>query len=132
MNTIIEMKFVKERKIEWSLRPCCKKELPLKILLFWADLSCINVLGHYSFVLNENVKQGELRPFNQPVNNTEDPLRTFSYHKLYNDGKYVKKDILFAFVTILVQCSRQICRKHINIHWTMATGKSDSSRSCGY
>lgn len=33
----------------------------------------INVLGHYSFVLNEKVKQGELRPFNQPVNNTEDP-----------------------------------------------------------
>jgi TnpA family transposase len=33
----------------------------------------INVPGHYSFVLNEKVKQGELRPFNQPVNNTEDP-----------------------------------------------------------
>lgn len=33
----------------------------------------INVLGHYSFVLNEKVMQGELRPFNQPADNIEDP-----------------------------------------------------------
>lgn len=32
----------------------------------------INVLGYYSFILNEKVKLGELRPFNQPANNTED------------------------------------------------------------
>ncbi|WP_367605643.1 Tn3 family transposase [Legionella sp. W05-934-2] len=33
----------------------------------------INVLGHYSFVLNEKVMQGELRPFNQLADNIEDP-----------------------------------------------------------
>ena len=32
----------------------------------------INVLGHYSFVLNEKVMQGELRPFNQLADNIED------------------------------------------------------------
>ena len=33
----------------------------------------INVLGHYSFVLNEKVMQGELRPFNQLADNIEEP-----------------------------------------------------------
>ena len=32
----------------------------------------INVLGHYSFVLNEKVMQGELRPFNELADDIED------------------------------------------------------------
>ncbi|MFT7614770.1 MAG: hypothetical protein ACI9J3_003756 [Parvicellaceae bacterium] len=31
----------------------------------------INMLGHYSFTLEENVMKGELRPLNNPMDQTE-------------------------------------------------------------
>ena len=33
----------------------------------------INVLGHYSFNLTEQVMKGNLRPLNQPLNNIQNP-----------------------------------------------------------
>ncbi len=33
----------------------------------------INVLGHYSFTLSDSIMKGQLRPFNQLMEGTEDP-----------------------------------------------------------
>jgi hypothetical protein len=34
----------------------------------------INVLGHFSFTLAEQIMKGQLRPLNQPSVNLEEPL----------------------------------------------------------